>query len=202
MFEQLLTVYAADPLALCQRSETYAWLAWIDDSQGDVASSLPLFRQAYEGYVACSGPQSRGALDQLPYWADALIKSGRAAEAVAMLEPALPVWRRVEGDPDSSGMLYFLTRGYNATQNFSKAEPIADELLTLLTGKIAPGDRSIGMAHLVLAEALAGQHRYHEALPHAQLAAEILTRNVKSDYGRQVEAEVRALQQTIAAGTR
>jgi eukaryotic-like serine/threonine-protein kinase len=201
IFEQLLTVYAADPLALCQRSETYAWLAWIDDSQGDVASSLPLFRQAYEGYVACTGPESRGALEQLPYWADALIKSGRPADAVAMLEPALPAWRRVEGNnPDSAGMLYFLARGYDATLEYAKAEALARELLNLLTGKIAPTDRSIGMAHMVLAEALAGQRRYREAMPHARLAADLLTRSVNSDYGRQVEQEVSVLQHSIAAG--
>jgi eukaryotic-like serine/threonine-protein kinase len=194
VFEQLLTLYGADPLTLCERSEAYGEIAWIDDGQGQVAASLPLFRKAYEGYVACSGPQSAGALDLLPYWADALIKSGRAAEAVNMLEQALPAWRRVNGsNPESAGMLYFLAHGYIAVGRYVDAERIANELLSLVAGKTTVDQRSVGMAHLASAEALAGQQRYADAKPHALLAQQILAKDSYSDYARAVLAEVTAL---------
>lgn len=194
IFHELLALYGQDPLALCDRSATYAWLAWIDDKSGDAAGSEPLYERAYQGFAACAGPDSRGALDQLPYWADALIKTGRAAQAVSMLEAALPTWRRVEGnDPGASGMLYFLARGDVALGRPADAERYARELLALLTSTQAPEDRGIGMAHLVLGQALAGQHRYAEALPHARAANALLAVNVQSAYAKGVLAESVAL---------
>lgn len=198
VFEQLLVIYGSDPLTLCERSEAYGQIAWIDDGLGQVATSLPLYQKAYEGYVACSGPQSAGALDLLPYWGGALLKSGRAAEAVAMLEQALPAWRRVNGtNPEASGMLYFLARGYIAMGRYPEAEKIAGELLTLVSGKATADQRSIGMAHLAIAEALAGQRRYAEAKPHAQLARQILAKDAHSDYALGVLAEATALNTTL-----
>ncbi len=194
VFEQLLVIYGSDPLTLCERSEAYGQIAWIDDGLGQVATSLPLYKKAYEGYVACAGPQSAGALDLLPYWGGALIKSGRPAEAVAMLEQALPAWRRVNGtNPEASGMLYFLARAYIAIGRYPEGEKIAGELLTLVSGKATADQRSIGMAHLAIAEALAGQRRYTEAKPHAALAQQILGKDAHSDYALGILAEASAL---------
>jgi hypothetical protein len=41
-------------------------------------------------------------------------------------------------------------------------------------GKFAPNSRHVGALHLTWARALAGQHRYREALPHAEIAARLL----------------------------
>jgi tetratricopeptide (TPR) repeat protein len=202
IFEQLLALYLPDPLSLCDRSEVYGWLAWIDDATGHVESSLPLFRQAYEGYAACAGPDSRGALAELPYWADALIKSGRAAAAVNMLEQALPTWRRVAGhSADQSDMLYFLVRSYLATGRNQDAEKYANELLDLLKGNLSPESRDVGAAHLVLGEALAAQHRYREAQSHAHEAVRLLVQSAVSAYGRQQGAEATELMQEVSLAT-
>jgi serine/threonine-protein kinase len=198
IFEQLLSLYERDPLALCDRSEIYGWLAWIDNTNGDTRNSLPLFRKAYDGYVACSGADSRGALDQLPYWSDALVRSGRSAEAVSMLEKALPTWRGVLGNTsDQSEMLYFLARAYLATHRFTDAEQAATELLRRITGKLAPDDRTIGTAHLVLGQALAAQRRYPEARPHARIAVDLLVKSAVSAYGNQLGAEAQALAEQV-----
>ncbi len=198
VFEQLLVIYGSDPLTLCERSEAYGQIAWIDDGMGQIATSLPLYQKSYDGYVACSGPQSAGALDLLPYWGGALIKSGRAADAVAMLQQALPAWRRVNGaNPESSGMLYFLARGYIAIGRYADGEKMAGELLALVSGKATADQRSIGMAHLAIAEALAGERRYPEAKPHAQLAQQILAKDAHSDYALGVLAEAAALNTTL-----
>jgi len=198
IFEQLLPLYKGDPLALCGESEVYGWLAWIRNTNGDIQGSLPLFRKAYEGYVSCSGADSRGALDELPYWGDALIRSGRAPEAVTMLEGALPTWRAVVGDSsDQAEMLYFLARGYIATGRFADAEHVSTELLQLLTGRLAPDDRNIGTAHLVLGEALAGQMRYHEAAPHAKIAVQLLVKSAVTAYAHDLSAEATQLAEKV-----
>jgi tetratricopeptide (TPR) repeat protein len=203
IFERLLTLYAGDPLALCDRSAVYGWLAWIDSTTGQRARSLSLYQQAYDGFIACAGPDSPGALDQLPYWADALTRLSRANEAVQMLERAMPTWRRVVGgSSDNSDMLYFLARAYIATARFREAEATARELLTLLTGKVAEQERSLGGAHLVLAEALEGQRRDREALPHADAAVSILIPNTVSDYARELSADALGLQARLHAAGR
>ena len=203
VFEQLLVIYGSDPLSLCERSEAYGQIAWIDDGLGQVAISLPLYQKAYFGYVACSGPESAGALDLLPYWGGALIKSGRPAEAVTMLEQALPAWRRVNGtNPESAGMLYFLARGYIATSRYQEGEHSAGELLALLSGKATADQRSIGMAHLAIALALVGQHRDAEAKPHAQLAQQILSKDSHSAYALGIMGEATALNTQLNGSTR
>jgi tetratricopeptide (TPR) repeat protein len=200
IFEQLLPLYANDPLGLCERSEAYGWLAWIDNTSGDRAASLPLFKQAYDGYLACEGADSRGALDELPYWADALTRLGRAPDAVTMLEQALPTWRRLLGNSsDQSEMLYFLARAYLAVGRYGDAERLAAENLALLTGKLAPDDRNMGGAHLVLGQALLGEGRAREALPHARTAVDLLVASAASDYGRSLGAEATQLAAHVEA---
>jgi serine/threonine-protein kinase len=202
IFEHLLTLYADDPLALCDRSGLYGQIAWIDNTNGNPSASLPLFKKAYDGFIECEGPDSPGALDELPYWADALTRLSRATEAVQLLENAMPTWRRVVGgSSDNSDMLYFLARAYIATGRYRDAETTARELLSLLTGKVAAEERSLGAAHLVLAEALAGQQREREALPHADAAVTILGPTAVSAYGHELNREALRLQSRLRALT-
>jgi serine/threonine-protein kinase len=200
IYERLLPIYAAEPLALCDLSDTYGWLAWISNSSGDVAASLPLFRKAYEGFVRCNGADSRMALDQLPYWADALVRLGRGQEAVSMLEDALPTWRRASGDnPDhtQAAFLHFLAFSYVAVGRYADAERTATEYLARVDGKLAPNARMIGFGHLVLGQALAGQRRYREALPHAKIAADLLVKSAVSSYNHDLGSQAAQLVQQV-----
>lgn len=200
IFERLLTLYGDDPLALCDRSAVNGWIAWIDLTNGDAAGSLPIFKKSYDGFIACEGPDSPGALDQLPYWAHALTLLSRANEAVQLLENAMPTWRRVVGgSTDNSDMLMELARAYLATHRYQDAETAARELLTLLSGKVAERDRTLGMAHLVLAEALAGQNRNREALPQVDTAVSILIPTAVSAYAKAVSQEALSLQSRLHA---
>ena len=198
IFQQLLPIYDADPLSRCDRAEVYSWLAWINSTTGDIAGSLPLFSKAYEGYSVCSGADSPEAIDQLPYWADGLIRLGRAPEAVSMLERALPAWRRVAGgSTDRAALLYFLARGYVAVGRFADAEQAATEYLGRVDGKLPPTHRMVGVGHLVLGESLAAQGRYREALPHATLAVDLLVKSAVSTYSRALGAEAVQLAQKV-----
>jgi hypothetical protein len=114
----------------------------------------------------------------------------------------MPTWRRVVGgSTDNSDMLYFLARAYLATGRYRDAETTAKELLALLTGKVSAQERSLGTAHLVLAEALAGQHRDGEALPHADAAVTIMNPSAFTAYAHELNNEALSLQSRLRAST-
>jgi serine/threonine-protein kinase len=198
VYLQALQVYAQDPQAQCDQSAVYGELAFMKDNRGQVEASLPIYQRAYDGYKACSGAESRGALEQLDNLAGALTKLGRAAEAVPMLEGAMPAWRKIAGDsPALADPLYFLCRAYVETRRYAEAEKSAKELVEIQTGKLAPDDRRFGMSHYVWARALAGELRYQEALPHALIADKLLALNAVSSGGKQSAMEARQLLQEI-----
>jgi len=180
-FNQSLQVYAKDPAALCEQSEVYGDLAFLHEQRGDVPASIPLYQRAYDGYTRCSGAQSRGALTEQEYLAGALIKLGRAKEALAMMEPAMPIWRKMLGaSPDLSEPLFFLAKAYVETGHFEEGDKASRELIAVQEGKVAPTDRRMGASHLLLAQALVGEHRDREALPHAEIADKLLALNALS----------------------
>jgi len=179
IFNQTLQVYGQDASTLCERSEVLGELAYVTEMRGDEAASVPIYQQAYEGYKACAGAESRGALTQQEYLAGALIKLGRAGEALPVIEAAMPPLRKILGtSPDLAEPLNFLSMAEAATGHYPEAEAAAKEMMDVQTGKVAPTDRRFGASHLLWAQALAGQHRYQEALPHAEIADKLLANGV------------------------
>jgi serine/threonine-protein kinase len=174
-FNQALRVYGQDPSALCDQSEVYGDLAYVTEMRGEVQASLPIYHRAYDGYAKCSGAESRGALTQQEFLAGALMKLGRAKEALPMMETSMPTWRKMLGSsPDLAEPLYFLCKAYIDTGHFREGEKVAGELVAVQTGRVAPTDRRFGASHLLWAQALVGQHRDQEALAHAVIADRLL----------------------------
>jgi eukaryotic-like serine/threonine-protein kinase len=170
-YTQALQIYEQDPASLCDQSEVYGDLAYIKDKRNEIPASLQLYQRAYAGYKACAGSESRGTLIEQDYLAGALIKLGRAAEAIPIIEASLPAWRKVAGSsPDVVVPFYFLTQAYFATGRYSEAEKAAKTLVELQEGKVVSTDRRLGVAHLFWARALVAQHRDEEAIPHAEIA--------------------------------
>jgi serine/threonine-protein kinase len=179
VFNQTLDVYRKDPAALCDQSEVYGDLAYTKEMRGDVQGALPIYQRAYDGYKQCTGPDSSGALTEQEFQAGALMKLGRAKEALPMMETAIPIWRKLDGgSPDFAEPLYFLSKAYVQTGHFEEAEKGAKEMMAVQEGKVAATDRRFGATHMIWAEALAGQHKYAEALPHAQMAEKLLTNSI------------------------
>jgi eukaryotic-like serine/threonine-protein kinase len=194
LINEAITIYGREPYAICDQSEMYADLAYIAGARGDVKGSLPLYQKAYDGYKACSGPDNRGTLVVQDYMAGAMIKLGEAKEAVPMLEASMPAWRKIAGSsPDLSNPLHFLAIAYVDTGQYIQAEKTAEELVKVQEGKVAPDDHRMGSSHLVWARALAGQHRYQEALPHAEIADRILAQTVLSPGQKQTSSDAHAL---------
>ncbi len=189
-FNQALQVYAKDPAALCEQSEVYGDLGYLREMHGDVQASVPLYQRAFDGYAQCSGAKSRGALTQHLYLASALMKLGRASEALPLMEGEMPTWRKLIGtSPDFAEPLYFLSRAYVQTGHFVEGEKAAKELVVVQEGKVSPTDRRMGASHMIWAEALAGQGLYKEALPHAEIADKLLAMNAISEGAKQMSAE-------------
>ena len=193
-FEQALQVYGQDPLALCDQSAVYGDLAYVTEMRGDVQASLPIYQRAYDGSAKCSGAESRGALTEQEYMAGALMKLKRAKEALPLIETAMPAWRKMLGSsPDLAEPLYFLSKAYVETGRFQDGEKAAQELVAVQEGKVAPTDRRFGASHFLWAQALVGQHRYQEALPHAEIADKLLAANAVSPGAKLAGSEAHQL---------
>jgi serine/threonine-protein kinase len=189
-FNQALDVYAKDPAALCEQSEVYGDLGYVHEMDNEVPASVPLYQRAYDGYTQCSGANSRGALTEQEFLAGALMKLGKAKDALPLMEAAMPTWRKILGDsPDLAEPLYFLSKAYIETGHYQEGEKVAKELMAVQEGRVAPTDRRIGASQMMWARALAGQGRYKEALPHAEIADKLLATGVVSPGAIQMHAD-------------
>ena len=166
--------------------------------RGDVARSLPIYERSRNGYIACSGPESRGALTQVEYVSGALIKLGRAREALPMMQAAMPPLRKILGSSAYlAEPLNFLALAEVNMGHYREAEDAAREMVEVQTGQIAPTDRRFGASHLLWAQALDGQHRYQEALSHAEVADKLLAMNAVSPGAKAKAAEAHLLLQNL-----
>jgi serine/threonine protein kinase len=190
-YNQALQVYMKDAQAKCDQSAVYGELASVKDRSGAPQASLPLYQRAWDGLKACSGPDSRGALEQQDRFAGALLELNRAKEALPLIESSLPAWRKVAGaSPDLAEPLAVLTRAYLATQQPVKAQASAEEFFSVLHGKVPADDRRLGESQLDWAQSLLAQNQPREALPHAEAAAKLLT-NGKSPQATQLDQDAR-----------
>jgi hypothetical protein len=106
------------------------------------------------------------------------------------MEASMPTWRKILGSsPDLAEPLYFLSKAYVETGRFVEGEKMAAELVAVQEGKVAPTDRRFGASHLLWAQALVGQHRDREALPHAEIADRLLAIGAVSPGGKLMGAE-------------
>jgi serine/threonine protein kinase/tetratricopeptide (TPR) repeat protein len=170
-------IYGREPYAICDQSQLDQQLALIHNQSGDSAGSLALIQRAYEGAKQCDGPESRKALEVQAYVAAAMIRAGQAKASIQMLEAALPLWTKLVG-PDSDDLatpLLFLARAYWSDGQFAKAEVTAANLVRVEQARINPLSAQMGVCQDAWAQALAGQHRYREALVHAILADKAFT---------------------------
>ena len=198
LFEKALLYYQQDPLALCDQSDVYYGLAGIRRMSGNIPESVPLYKKAFEVYRTCSGPSDRETLRMGAYYAGALAESGRAPEAVALLEDSALSWRSTFEPTSLAWREYrhFLGLSYQEAHRFADAERIAQVNLdfAIKTAKDPSKDRIVGVGHLELARALAGQNKNTDALIHAEQAEQILAPSTISAGAKKVLAQVRALE--------
>ena len=181
LIHQAIAIYGNEPYAICDQSEMYADLGYIQGAGGNASASLPLYRKAWEGDKACLGPGNRQTLVVQDFMTGAMIETGQAQQALPILEASMPAWRKSAGEsPDLANPLNFLAMAYLATGDYANAEKTAEELVKVQEGKVAPDDHRMGLSQLKWAQALVGQHRYKDAQPHAEIADRILAKVQRS----------------------
>jgi serine/threonine protein kinase len=201
LFEQALTLYQQDPLALCDQSDVYYGLAGIRRMSGHIDESIAFYKKSFEIYQTCAGPSDRETLRMGAYYAGALAESNKPAEAVQFLENAAANWKKTF-EPDAPAWReywHYMTVSYLAASRFSDAERSARIGLALCEkwSKDAAKDRTVGMEHFELARALSGEGKYASALPHAELAETILAPTTVSEGAKKVLGDVRSLVQEL-----
>ena len=171
--DEALTLLQQDPLSICDQSELYGELADVKEEKLDFQGALPLWQRSYSGYSTCSGADGREALSMLAYEARDLVFMGRAPEAVRLLESSRPYWEKL---PDRYGRWGIFARcladAYVATGRYKEAEDLVIATAKATENLTAPWDH--GYDEYLLGAALAGQHRYDEALTHAENASKRL----------------------------
>jgi tetratricopeptide (TPR) repeat protein len=172
LFDEALALLNQDPASVCDKAEISGELAFLSQSKLDYQGALGLYQRAYDGYSACSGADGRESLSMLSYLTSTLTELGRAPEAVQLMERSKPAWEKL---PDPFGRWGVfptaLARAYIATGRYTDAEGLIGQLAEAHKKLSAP----ILMAYFdyLWAEALAGEHRYDEALPHAEYAVKV-----------------------------
>lgn len=187
---EAIAIYSRESYALCDQSKALGDLALLRNQRKDNIGSRALMQRSYAGYVACAGEGSRSALEAQSYLAASMLSTGGARDAEPLLEGSLPKWKALVG-PDSDELatpLLFLARAQLLNKEFDKAETTARELVRVQTGKINPQSAQMGVCELVLAQALAGESRYREALLPATLADGAFTREGSKSAGTQRNA--------------
>ena len=200
ILRQALAIYEKDPLALCEKAEIEAWLGNLRHAVGDDEGSLERYRQAYDGYVVCSGPEGGLTLTEQAYMAGALLELGRPGEALAQVEAVLPVSRKVFGETSALiPTLFYASRAYDETGHWDQALIAAQEMMKIEDGHAAPNSRRLGEAEWMMAEALAGEQRYGEALPYAERAEAMLNNNPVTPAAKKMGTHVHDLHTAIEA---
>ena len=174
LFRQSLALYQSMPFATCDEGQVLRYLGHNRNQVQDFQGAGALYQQAYDRLRRCSGDDSLRTLAVQSYLANNMLKLGRTSDVVVLLEASLPHWRKAVG-PESLSMaapLLVLTRAYNATGQYDKSLPTAEELGKVVHGKLSGRNSTIGVCEEAWAIALGGQHHYAEALVHAHAAVD------------------------------
>ncbi|MGC2162986.1 MAG: serine/threonine-protein kinase [Silvibacterium sp.] len=176
---QARQIYGDDPALLCGRAQVEGDLGFVAGKRGDLKKSVEFREQAYQDMRKCAGDNSHGTGYEATYLADALLMDGRNQEALDLMEKITPSLRKTTGhSTDFSDSLRILSKAYLKTGHLPEAEAAVKEAIAIRTGQTAPTHPVFGSLHLIYAEILIAEHRDREALPHAELANQIMSQAV------------------------
>jgi eukaryotic-like serine/threonine-protein kinase len=169
LYFEALGLFNQDSMDVCDQSEVYGDLGYLSALENDARDSITYLQRSYDGYKACNGASSRDALSVLAYLGGSLVAVGRAQDAVRLLEGSWPDWEKIPGGYVSlSEFPSYLAVAYVATGQYPQAEKLTSAIIAAKRTKIR-GLTQV-FPEYILAEALAGEHRYPDALPHADVA--------------------------------
>ncbi len=175
LINQSLAIYNSEPYAVCDQSQMYADLGYITGQRGDYLNSVPLFQRALQGSISCAGPNNTETLKVQDFTAGALLHVGQAKAAADMMEDALPRWRKAKASgPDLVNALFYTTLAEKASGHLDRAEATGREMLEVAQRTLSAKSHMFGAGEQAVAETLIAEGKFLDALPHAELADEIL----------------------------
>lgn len=197
-----LTIYQKESHTECHQSQMLADLGYITGARGNQAGSVPMFQQAFDGARACRGPDAHDTLLIQNFLAGALLHSGNPLAAQTLMRDALPRWRRAgAGGIDLSNALLYSASAELANGDLQTAEQHGADLLVEVHRSAQPGSHILGSSEKVFAETLIAEGKDHDALPHAELAADVLQKTATTpatrDQARSMADELRQLKNRL-----
>jgi tetratricopeptide (TPR) repeat protein len=201
-FQQGITLIQNDRLAACDEAGALYGMGGVYRSLDENDKAVPVLRDAYQRMRSCYG-DSPFTLQTLGYWADAMIQSGHAKDALADLETSEPLWKTGSMNRVAASQNFvFLGRAYLAESQFKAAEQAAIHGFALIDGQVGPQDRGLGLVHLVWAMALSGQGQNSEAKTHADIADRILNNHPQSPSAKRWGNQAHELADRLNAQTK
>jgi serine/threonine-protein kinase len=173
-YQEGLDFYRKDPLSECDQSLTELGLAAVRREQNRPGEAVELLRKSYATGLKCWGPTPYTQNHEARL-ADALVAAGQIESGLAILEKARPGWSKppVNGSVVFANLKY-LAYAYVEAGRLGDAERVCREAYDLFGKELPPDNKRLAGLHLQWARALAGMHRWPEALPHAEVAERVL----------------------------
>ncbi len=166
-----------DPLSMCDNGVILYGLGQLRRYQARDDEAAITFSKAYRHFLTCYGAADPDTVRSHEQWALALVRAGRAAEAVQTLEETLALSRKTL--PAGSAQFYDSLEGlggaYLQLNRVNDADRLSREALSVIEGKVPANDRRLGFTHFLIARVLVDEGRYREAERNAQAAISILT---------------------------
>ncbi|MFN2976969.1 serine/threonine-protein kinase [Terriglobus aquaticus] len=201
--EESLAIQRRQPYTSCDQSFGLDLLGDLDMNQGKDESALRNYQAGYSSIVACKGPSDLGSLELQVPLARLLVKEHRAGEAIQLLEPAIPVWRKsLPGNPEVGYTLTTLAQARMQQGDAGQAVSLAREALAAQSGKMKHNSAAMALTYSVLAKGLAGQGKSREALEASREADTIFASlSSLSIMSRQIQTDNHALLARLSAQT-
>lgn len=169
LYDEALSLFQQDPVDVCDPASVYGDIGYLHYLKNDPAGGLSSFQHAYSGYKTCAGPGSRDTLSTLAYMGQSMALAGQGQQAITLLEASWPDWEKIPGGYVSlSEYPLALSEAYNAVGRYTDSEKLSVAIIETRRAKIPKASSS--HSEFILAEALAGEQRYQDALAHADLA--------------------------------
>jgi serine/threonine-protein kinase len=201
-YQDGLSFYEKDPLSECDQSLTELGLASVRREQNRPRQAVDLLRKSYATTLKCWGPTPYTQNSEARL-ADALVASGKVDEGLTILEKAKAGWLK---PPVNRSVVFanlkYLAYAYVEAGRFTDAEGVTSEAYELFGKELPRDNKRLAGLHLTWARALVGTGRWKDALPHAEIADEVLDKNPVTPLQKSNAEMARALLESVRSKIR
>lgn len=175
-YRHALQTYDQDPQAHCDRADVRLGIASDEENLGNDAESLLEYNTAWAESKQCSGENSRNSLRDETSVAEGLLRAGRSADALLLMQQVLPALRSLGTDrPYLARPTRLLGQAYVDRRAFAAADTLFRAFAVRGGGAAEETkDPELGLLELIWARASQGRGDRVDALAHARNAQRLL----------------------------